>query len=66
MQYEEKQKSTAERSLYALREQYDMDSVQHLSGFDRRMVCVPKYCLETCEMRNVLSLSLSKYLKEAR
>lgn len=30
-------------ALYALREQYDMDSVQHLSGFDRRMVCVPKY-----------------------
>lgn len=50
-------------ALYALREQYDMDSVQHLSGFDRRMVCVPKYCPETCEMRNVLSLS--KYLKEA-
>ena len=50
-------------ALYALREQYDMDSVQHLSGFDRRMVCVPKYCPETCEMRTYCRYQ--KYLKEA-
>ena len=50
-------------ALYALREQYDMDSVQHLSGFDRRMVCVPKYCPETCEMR--MYCRYQKYLKEA-
>ena len=50
-------------ALYALREQYDMDSVQYLSGFDRRMVCVPKYCPETCEMR--MYCRYQKYLKEA-
>ena len=50
-------------NLLIYREQYDMDSVQHLSGFDRRMVCVPKYCPETCEMRTYCRYQ--KYLKEA-
>ena len=50
-------------ALYALREQYDMDSVQHLSGYDRRMVCVPKYCPTNCGMRTCCRYQ--KYLKQA-
>lgn len=39
------------KALQALRETCDMDGVKDLSGFDRRMVCVPKRCPADCHMR---------------
>ncbi len=31
-------------ALKSLRHCFDLDSVHNLSGFDRRLVCVPKFC----------------------
>lgn len=36
------------QALLSLRTCYDMDQVQGLSGFDRRLVCVPKFCPKNC------------------
>ena len=38
-------------ALDSLRKLVDLDSVPHLSGFDRRQVCVPPVCLEDCPQR---------------
>lgn len=40
------------RALQELSQTYDMDTVDHLSGFDRRMVCVPRRCPADCPLRN--------------
>ncbi len=36
------------QALLALRTCYDMDQVHGLSGFDRRLICVPKFCPKNC------------------
>ena len=36
------------QALLSLRTYYDMDQVHGLSGFDRRLVCVPKFCPKNC------------------
>ena len=36
------------QALLSLRTCYDMDQVHGLSGFDRRLVCVPKFCPKNC------------------
>lgn len=45
---EEKNKNALQKeALLSLKEHYDMDEVSNLSGFDRRMVSVPKFVRET-------------------
>ena len=36
------------QALKSLRHNFDLDSVHNLSGFDRRLVCVPKFCPREC------------------
>lgn len=36
------------QALLSLRTCYDMDQMHGLSGFDRRLVCVPKFCPKNC------------------
>lgn len=49
---EDKPKNPLQReALDSLRKLVDLDSVPHLSGFDRRQVCVPPVCLEDCPQR---------------
>jgi len=44
-----KRKNEEQRqALFALRTCYDMDQVHGLSGFDRRLVCVPRFCPRNC------------------
>ena len=38
-------------ALQKLCQNYDMDAVEGLSGYDRRMVCVPKWCPAECSRR---------------
>ena len=52
------------KALFSLRNNYDLDAVTGLSGFDRRQVCVPKVCEKTCPLRS--SCRYHQYLKEAR
>lgn len=48
----EKRKSTIQKeALSGLLRTFDLDMVSSLSGFDRRMVCVPKRCLIDCPLR---------------
>ena len=48
----EKQKNEAQKkALFSLRRFFDMDMVPNLSGFDRRLVCVPKFCPKECAGR---------------
>ena len=51
-------------ALLKLRISYDMDEVHGLSGFDRRLVCVPKFCPKECANRNVCRYQ--QYLKQAK
>ena len=49
---EGKPKNPLQRAaLDSLRKLVDLDSVPHLSGFDRRQVCVPPVCLRDCPQR---------------
>lgn len=49
---ESKPKNPLQRAaLDSLRKLVDLDSVPHLSGFDRRQVCVPPVCLGDCPQR---------------
>lgn len=61
----EKPKNEAQKkALFSLRQVYDLDAVPNLSGFDRRLVCVPKFCPKECPGRT--SCRYQNYLKEAR
>lgn len=42
----------------------NMDSVKNLSGFDRRLVCVPKFCPRECPGRQMCRYQ--RYLEESR
>ena len=49
---QDKPKNPLQRqALDSLRWKVDLDTVPHLSGFDRRLVCVPKTCLKDCPQR---------------
>ena len=50
--------------LLSLRKHYDMDTVKDLSGFDRRLVCVPKFCPRECPGRQMCRYQ--RYLEEAK
>lgn len=60
-----KEKNKEQKSaLLSLRCQYDMDRVHGLSGFDRRLVCVPKFCPKDCPGRT--ECRYQNYLKQAK
>lgn len=60
-----KQKNAMQKeALLSLRRCYDMDGVQGISGFDRRLVCVPKFCPKECSGRNICRYQ--RYLKDAK
>ena len=60
-----KQKNTVQReALLSLRKHYDMDIVKDLSGFDRRLVCVPKFCPRECPGRQMCRYQ--RYLEESK
>lgn len=50
--------------MLSLRKHYDMDTVKDLSGFDRRLVCVPKFCPRECPGRQMCRYQ--RYLEEAK
>lgn len=60
-----KQKNAVQReALLSLRKHYDMDTVKDLSGFDRRLVCVPKFCPRECLGRQMCRYQ--RYLEESK
>lgn len=60
-----KQKNAVQReALLSLRKHYDMDIVKDLSGFDRRLVCVPKFCPMECPGRQMCRYQ--RYLEESK
>ena len=60
-----KQKNAVQKeALLSLQKQYDMDTVKDLSGFDRRLVCVPKFCPRECPGRQMCRYQ--RYLKESK
>ena len=60
-----KQKNEAQKeALLSLRKHYDMDTVKDLSGFDRRLVCVPKFCPRECPGRQ--TCRYQRYLEESK
>lgn len=60
-----KQKKAVQReALLSLRKHYDMDTVKDLSGFDRRLVCVPKFCPRECPGRQMCRYQ--RYLEESK
>ena len=60
-----KQKNAVQReALLSLRKHYDMDTVKDLSGFDRRLVCVPKFCPRECPGRQMCRYQ--RYLEESK
>lgn len=52
------------QALLSLRHSYDLDEVHGLSGFDRRLVCVPKFCPKDCVGRE--ECRYQRYLKSAK
>lgn len=59
-----KKKNEKQReALASLRLHYDMDKVQNLSGFDRRLVSVPGFCPNNCPAGHFCRYR--KYLKRA-
>lgn len=60
----DKKKNEKQReALASLRLHYDMDKVQNLSGFDRRLVSVPGFCPNNCPAGHFCRYR--KYLKRA-
>ena len=51
-------------ALKSLRHNFDLDSVHNLSGFDRRLVCVPKFCPRECPGK--AGCRYQKYLDTSR
>lgn len=51
-------------ALLALRTCCDMDQVRGLSGFDQRLVCVPKFCPRNCPER--VTCRYQSYMEQAK
>ena len=65
LQSKKKNKNALQKeALLSLKEHYDMDEVSNLSGFDRRMVSVPKFCSGDCPKRG--SCRYQQYLERSR
>lgn len=52
------------KALFSLRRHYDLDKIQGLSGYDRRHVCVPKFCPRECPEK--VGCRYQRYLKRAK
>lgn len=62
---EDKKKNEIQKNaLLKLKTGYDMDVISSLSGYDRRQVCVPKFCPRECQYREGCRYQL--YLKQAK
>lgn len=48
---DKKKNENQKKALLSLITCYDMDQVNGLSGFDRRLVCVPRFCPKDCQDR---------------
>lgn len=48
---DKKKNENQKKALLSLITCYDMDQVNGLSGFDRRLVCVPRFCPKDCQGR---------------
>ena len=59
-----KKNEDQKRALLALRTSYDIDQIHGLSGFDQRLVCVPKFCPKSCLERVVCRYR--NYMKQAK
>lgn len=51
-------------ALAQVQKSCDLDGVAGLSNFDRRMICVPRFCPKECEGRNFCRYH--RYLREAK
>ena len=51
-------------ALQSLQTCYDLDQIHGLSGFDRRLVCVPKFCPKNC--REKKSCRYRMYMERAK
>lgn len=61
----EKMKNAGHKqALLSLRHSYDLDEAHGLSGFDRRLVCVPKFCPKDCVGRE--ECRYQRYLQAAK
>ncbi|MCI8285914.1 MAG: ATP-dependent DNA helicase [Firmicutes bacterium] len=61
---DKKKNAIQKEALILLRKHYDMDEVQGISGFDRRLVNVPKFCPRECPEKD--TCRYQKYLNEAK
>lgn len=62
---QDKEKNAVQKgALAALKKHYDLDDVAGLSGFDRRLVCVPKFCPANCSLRSVCRYH--RYLQQSK
>ena len=61
---DKKKNEEQKRALLLLRTYYDMDQVRGLSGFDRRLVCVPKFCPKNCPERE--TCRYQNYIERAK
>ena len=61
---DKKKNGNQKKALLALRTCYDMDQVHGLSGFDRRLVCVPKFCPKNCTERE--TCRYRRYMKRVK
>ena len=61
---DKKKNGNQKKALLALRTCYDMDQVHWLSGFDRRLVCVPKFCPKNCTERE--TCRYRRYMKRVK
>lgn len=61
----DKKKNEVQKSaLLMLQTRYDMDQVQGLSGFDQRLVCVPRFCPKNCPERT--TCRYQNYMERAK
>lgn len=51
-------------ALHTLEKTYDLDEVLGLSGFDRRLICVPEFCPKDCSGRSFCRYQ--QYLRDAQ
>lgn len=61
---DKKKNEIQKQALESLTEYFDLDEVHRLSGFDRRLVCVPKFCPKECPGRT--SCRYQRHLLDAR
>lgn len=61
---DKKKNENQKKALLSLITCYDMDQVNGLSGFDRRLVCVPRFCPKDCQSRR--SCRYRRHMNQAK